>query len=448
MSNSNGVISAPVSFADVNTVLGTAHTDLGNLCKASQTNKWAMYKPESYAVIGLLSLANRKANYFGLTPSQNNKAKVTMYGYGGTDAKNIGDSGYSMANIIAANIEWPYTKPSGGSNSPYRLADFNQYIHSARCPIYGWSDWELYISDLNTCLGQTISTDGSGTAWKLTGNNIVWSPLQISCRIAEGSGSYIGNGGGDMIPLSWLLSGIETDYWRIAIAVNIGDSKLYLFTSPWSLKDCVNAATTSDAIKAMPSLGTNQYLCARLKALLGSSSQVQFDAFPVMVKNTLITRGSYNGSNQTLVTSGSSAIVYSVPSSMMSFKLIIKNDTKPTCGDVYVVDDKWTTDNVFVFGYYYTGNTAGSGTSTTSLYGIGIFLADGKSFSGTKTLSYNFTYSYGLNGYPRTSQMLSGTISITNSNTVNVSGVTKVGKLIVASQPAVGIISSQRIAYV
>ena len=150
MANSNGIISAPVSFADVNTVLGTAHTDLATLCKVSQINKWAMYKPESYAVIGLLSLANRKANYFGLTPSQNNKAKVTMYGYGGTDAMNIGDSGYSMANIIAANIEWPYTKPSGGSNSPYRLADFNQYIHSARCPIYGWSDWELYISDLNT----------------------------------------------------------------------------------------------------------------------------------------------------------------------------------------------------------------------------------------------------------------------------------------------------------
>ena len=449
MSHSNTNIFRPITMPDdMSAVLSITGTDLEQNCKTSQINKWAMYKPERYAEGDTLSIAQRKANYFSLTPETNDKAKQTLFGYGGTDAHNVGDSGYTIADIMAANEEWPYRKPTGGTTSPYRLSDFDGYNAAARSPIYGWTDWTLYENDLDAALNQAINNSGEATAWKLTGNNIVWSPYQVSCRIAEGSGSYINGGGGDMIPLSWLLGGIETEYWRIAIAVDIGDQKLFLFTSPWPLKDCVNAGTSMDAIKALPNIASNQYLCARIKAILGSSAQVQFNAFPIMVKNTLLTRGSYNGSNQTLVTAGSSAVVYSVPSSAMTFNIIVKGAQKPTCGDVYVLDEKWTTDKVFVFGYYYTGQTTGSGTHETPLYGIGIFLADGKSFSGTKTLSYNFTYSYGVNGYDRITQTLSGTISITNSDIVSVSGINKVGKLIVASQPAVGISSSDRIAYV
>lgn len=45
MAHSNGVITAPVSFGDVNATIGTAHTDLASLCKDNNINQWAKYKP-------------------------------------------------------------------------------------------------------------------------------------------------------------------------------------------------------------------------------------------------------------------------------------------------------------------------------------------------------------------------------------------------------------------
>ena len=63
-----GIISAPVSFADVNAVLGTRHTDLGNLCKDSHINKWARYKPFSAPILGLPTESQRQDYYYGLLP--------------------------------------------------------------------------------------------------------------------------------------------------------------------------------------------------------------------------------------------------------------------------------------------------------------------------------------------------------------------------------------------
>jgi hypothetical protein len=46
--NSNGIISAPVSIDDVKTVLGVASNDLATLCKSSNINMWARFKPINY----------------------------------------------------------------------------------------------------------------------------------------------------------------------------------------------------------------------------------------------------------------------------------------------------------------------------------------------------------------------------------------------------------------
>jgi len=40
MAHSEGIVTAPVGFADVNAVLGTSHTDLGNLCKDTHIGQW------------------------------------------------------------------------------------------------------------------------------------------------------------------------------------------------------------------------------------------------------------------------------------------------------------------------------------------------------------------------------------------------------------------------
>ena len=40
-----GVISAPVSIADVQQALGDASNDLATLCTSNKINKWSFYKP-------------------------------------------------------------------------------------------------------------------------------------------------------------------------------------------------------------------------------------------------------------------------------------------------------------------------------------------------------------------------------------------------------------------
>jgi len=45
MSIVNGIIQAPVSIADVKTVLGETSNDLATLCKSEKINMWAKFKP-------------------------------------------------------------------------------------------------------------------------------------------------------------------------------------------------------------------------------------------------------------------------------------------------------------------------------------------------------------------------------------------------------------------
>lgn len=68
MSNSNGVIAAPVSIGDVAQVLGVSSSDLGTLCANGhgKINKWARYKPERRDGPRPMTYAGRKQNGFGL----------------------------------------------------------------------------------------------------------------------------------------------------------------------------------------------------------------------------------------------------------------------------------------------------------------------------------------------------------------------------------------------
>lgn len=118
MAHSNYGITAPVSFADVNSVLGTSHTDLGNLCKDSHINKWARYKPFSAPILGLPTESQRQDYYYGLLPPLMKK-QSSFFNELAWDCM----CGKRTVSINAGGL-WDYVKPSGGVNSPYRLQDF------------------------------------------------------------------------------------------------------------------------------------------------------------------------------------------------------------------------------------------------------------------------------------------------------------------------------------
>jgi hypothetical protein len=130
---------------DLAAVLGISGTDLAANCTSSAINMWAKCKPEGVASglqampVGILTNAMRALNGYGIRTLYQN-------GYGSlsglvSDLRN---------NSVRAMFE--YIKPSGGINSPYRLADFNGYYHGARTPI-----WSPYNPT------DTLRVNGDGT---------------------------------------------------------------------------------------------------------------------------------------------------------------------------------------------------------------------------------------------------------------------------------------------
>ena len=140
MSVSNNKIVAPVSFADVNQILGTSHTDLGSLCKDNHINIWAKYKP----------VVNNAKFYTEQWDYTNNCWKSTADWWKGSGNTTVGgilpksvtvalNNAQNMADFIAlydgGMNGWTYTAPSGGALSPYRLTDYACYNHAAAKPI-------------------------------------------------------------------------------------------------------------------------------------------------------------------------------------------------------------------------------------------------------------------------------------------------------------------------
>lgn len=445
MATSGVLISAPVSFGDVNKTIGANHTDLASLCKDNNVNKWAMYKSEHYATVGIMTLANRKSNMFSLTPKANNKALAVANGYGGTDPAqaNVGASGYTISDIAAANQEWTYNKPSGGTSSPYRLHDFDGYLHTAREAVSGWQSMEITKDRLLTVINQSLAgtqdVSLGATAWKLTCSTC--NPFQLSCRMGDDSSTYIGGGGGDQIPLSAFFG--TSDNWRLGVGVFVdGETKMHFFASNWPLRLVTGS---SNAYRGLPSLETNQFLCQKLLTTTGSAASKTFTAIPLMFKNCTITQGTLNGKNLTLLAAGT-GLIYSAPSNNTTITITVKGDSTPYVGGVTTWPSTATSDGVFIVGAYNTGGTAGTPPNTANIQQFAIFLAAGKSFSGTKTLNYNFTYTYGV-GSSRQTGTLSGQASISNSNTITYQGQTYVAVNLGVPQPAVEIISANRMTY-
>lgn len=154
MSINNGKITAPVSFDDINSALGTNFTDLDDLCMSDHINMWAKYKP----VI--------RRNLIDTTPQLNGTIWRTGLGtdaWWAADDTNHGltvpfvnitwsPAGFLAAfNTIATMIDgdmngWAYNPPTGGAAAPFRQIDFNQYNHKAPQPVVRASGSEEVIA--------------------------------------------------------------------------------------------------------------------------------------------------------------------------------------------------------------------------------------------------------------------------------------------------------------
>ena len=101
--------------------------DVGRLCTHPSINMWSKYKPVDFNKLTELLPNDFATVNFGLTPP----TPTTNY-------------------VTAANQKWGYRRPQGGATSPFRVADFNNYNHSAGAIVGVMGDIDLYKSSTSS----------------------------------------------------------------------------------------------------------------------------------------------------------------------------------------------------------------------------------------------------------------------------------------------------------
>ena len=152
MSHSNGKITAPVTFNDVNAVLGSSHNDLGSLCTDEHIKKWAKYKPVALNSVDTVT---------GQWDKTNNKwlSSATWWKAGGNCGFTIetstefgepfGNTSTWSKKLVNGQLGWNYIKPYGAGtpNAYYRLQDFAGYNHQAIKPYGDIGATNIYIDN-------------------------------------------------------------------------------------------------------------------------------------------------------------------------------------------------------------------------------------------------------------------------------------------------------------
>ena len=178
MAHESGLITYPVSFADVNATLGTSHTDLKTMCKDSNIKWYSKYKPTSYTGIGFalgtsgIEDYHRGAPIDGLhfgcglrVPSFSVATTATVtFGNGTTTLVNylenyqtsFGQYGILSLNASALLSQWEKPNITVG-----RLTDFHRYTHNT--PRYNLGDKPFYCDVALPQAGGRLVIDASAT---------------------------------------------------------------------------------------------------------------------------------------------------------------------------------------------------------------------------------------------------------------------------------------------
>lgn len=101
--------------------------DVGRLCTHPSINMWSKYKPVDFNKLTELLPSEFASTNFGLTPP----TPTTNY-------------------VTAVNQKWSYRRPQGGSTSPFRVADFNNYNSNAGEVASVMGDIEINTSNITS----------------------------------------------------------------------------------------------------------------------------------------------------------------------------------------------------------------------------------------------------------------------------------------------------------
>ena len=385
MSVTNNIISAPVSIDDVNNVLGHGSTDLGTLCKSSKINKWARWKPVQFSKISELTEKELMSTKYGLVPQQNTKLLEVL-----TNKKTLGSTGYSYNDLVNANTEWDYNRPT----SYYRLTDFlsslsyGGYNHNTSAPIDGFGNHTIYLknipdpTDLSSTTG-TADTNSQGVI--IRGASLLYSQFKMRFSNSEGeSQSWQAIGGADpwIIPINSLLGSITTGNFRLALAIAYkGFMKLIVGSA--TLKELLNNSSLQDsAVRWIaPNFFTNADLYYQLKSD-ASSNKITVSAIPCIVEDAQI---SVPSSSSSYVSTSSLGSVYSMPKGRISISITIEGGEIKDEKDYFKVITRFTGEYI---------NMGNNSSTIFPLYEIGVIYEGESNLRSSYKINATWTYTY------------------------------------------------------
>lgn len=311
-----GMLYRSVSIQDVKTVLGEDSNYLRTLCRSDSINKWARYKPISYPSVGVITEANRKSKNYGLFCTENTAAKTFLLNATKTEE--------DFNSIKGASHEWGYNKPTGGTNSPYRLSDFvleeqeggtgalHGYKQDARPPFeIREAVWKVSYAELSSIADTYfVENDNSNQYnWSIkiysssTGSRIYAGKQFYDYRMKydEAQPQYDINSPDNLaIPMKSLFLGNTSDSqniddlcWRIGMIVYVPSTipSAGLFVSQKTMYNVRTGVNGSNVQYLSVDMCTNQELALAMKRYIENNSNVNqftFRALPVLVKNAKI----------------------------------------------------------------------------------------------------------------------------------------------------------------
>lgn len=310
MAHSDGIITAPVSFADVNATLGTSHTDLSAMCRDNNIKQWAKYRPVQYGTkfVGILTDAQRASVNYGITnipvwSGSNSRIGnvVDVWVFDDSTSSKL-PNGYSD---IPSNGWWTRGLPTDA----FRLADFvcgddysKGYFHRADPPI-GVID-QAYINGGAVNIVYNMNTSGV-----TAGLTVTYSDLSALTNI-----SY------------------QNMYFGVCIVCGTKSSRtIYIATQDNKVGTIDGAGITLWSMGAFVRFKTNS-TSGTLNTYLNNGTP--FYVFPIIttfknyVESSYITPFSGTGANETFIplmpTESVSLEIFYVEGTILSFNVYSK----------------------------------------------------------------------------------------------------------------------------
>lgn len=110
----NNIVSTPISLSELAQLLGTSQ-DVGRICTSPNINMWSKFKPVHDTELFSNHDGKGSSGNYGIAPYYGIMSNIKSKTNGGLNG-------------------WTYSKPLGGSLSPFRIGDFRGYCHDALPP--------------------------------------------------------------------------------------------------------------------------------------------------------------------------------------------------------------------------------------------------------------------------------------------------------------------------